>query len=73
MRIEIDSGDSTIAPGKYTTVASAQRGGCGSEDCNCSPGHWVSVITREKVIQFNFPNRMRLLEFIQEMKEALSS
>lgn len=38
----VDGGGAVNVEG--STRYSAPEGGCGSRGCNCSPGHWLSVI-----------------------------
>jgi len=51
------------------------KGGCGSETCQCSPGHWISVIepARDGIQQgviFHFDNREELEAFRGRCKMA---
>ena len=50
---------------------SDRDGGCGHQDCNCSPGFWISLSDGKKGYLINCESRDEFTFFVSEMLWAL--
>jgi hypothetical protein len=72
--INLNKTDSKNYERKGGIISSSPKGGCGFSTCNCSPGHWISVLEPVgednilRILKFRFSSRLELEDFIEGMK-----
>ena len=63
--IKVDESNKNMYELEGKIVVSHPKGGCGMGHCNCSPGHWISMIEpiqdgEIKITKFVFDSREEL-------------